>query len=187
MGDGHLSERLLSPGYRHGLFPTGWRCAWVAPWVSPTTQPDAICTPDRGGVGAGFSFADRGYSVDVGYLHLFLRPSRSQRQLPVRNVAQIAAAKLDAVMAQNNGTYTTSVGSLGWITPTACAQPPSAAKAWHQVWSRGSSDVSRRFGRPNRFYRAPVPEKTQYALCMDDSVGYRRSPDERNQDGETTD
>ena len=117
---------------------------------SPTTQPDAILYPGpRYGVGAGFSFADRGYSVDVGYLHLFTQAIEiANGQLPLRNVAQIAAeSELDAVTVQNNGTYTTSVGFFGMgvraDVATFARNRRAQQKAWYQVWSRGSSGFGR--------------------------------------------
>ena len=102
---------------------------------SPTTQPDAILYPGpRYGVGAGFSFADRGYSVDVGYLHLFTQAIEiANGHSPVRNVAQIAA---ESEPRRRDGSEQRHLHHQRWVlgmgvradVATFAKQPPSAAK-----------------------------------------------------------
>ena len=117
---------------------------------SPTTQPDALMYPGpRYGVGAGLSIADRGYAVDMGYLHLFSQAVEvANGQLPLRNIAQRAAeTEADTLTVQNNGTYTTSVGFFGIgvraDVDTFAKNRQAQRKAWYQVWSKGTTGFGR--------------------------------------------
>ena len=117
---------------------------------SPTTQPDALMYPGpRYGIGAGLSIADRGYAIDMGYLHLFSQATEVVNgQLPIRNIAQRAAeTEIDTLTVQNNGTYTTSIGFFGMgiraDVDTFAKNREAQRKAWYQVWSKGTTGFGR--------------------------------------------
>jgi hypothetical protein len=117
---------------------------------APTQQPDAaLFAGPRYGIGAGLSFADRGYAVDIGYLHLFTQAVEvTTGQLPVRNIAQRGdESETDTLTVQNNGTYTSSIGFFGVGVradmETFAKNRKAQRKAWYQVWSKGRGGFGR--------------------------------------------
>ena len=117
---------------------------------APTQQPDAaLFAGPRYGIGAGLSFADRGYAVDIGYLHLFSQAVEvNTGSLPLRNIAHRAGeGENDLLTVQNNGSYTSSVGFFGLgvraDVDTFAKNRKAQRKAWYQIWSKGSSGFGR--------------------------------------------
>jgi long-subunit fatty acid transport protein len=113
-------------------------------------QPDAaLFAGPRYGLGAGLSFADRGYAIDVGYIHFFTDEVEvSNGNLGVVNMAhRQAEADVEELTVQNNGVYTSSHGYFGIgiradLTVFA-KHRKQQRKAWYQVWSKGATGFGR--------------------------------------------
>jgi hypothetical protein len=153
MGDARALESAMSfhVGSDIWLVPNGLALRFGGSMeYAPSTQPDAaMFAGPRYGVGAGLSFADRGYAIDLGYYHLFTEAIEMlSGSLPVRNPAHTQAeAESDVLSVQNNGKYTSSHGFFGLglraDMTTFSSHRKSQRKAWYQIWSKGSGGFGR--------------------------------------------
>jgi hypothetical protein len=153
MGDGRVLDSAMSfhLGSDIWLVPNGLALRLGGSMeYAPTTQPDAaMFGGPRYGVGAGLSFTDRGYAIDLGYYHLFSEATElTSGSLPLRNPSHsLAEAESDTLSVQNNGKYTSSHGFLGLgiraDMTTFASRRKSQRKAWYQIWSKGTGGFGR--------------------------------------------
>ena len=151
---------------------------------SPTTQPDAILYPGpRYGVGAGFSFADRGYSVDVGYLHLFTQRHRDRQRAAAREERRSDRSRVGA--RRRDGSEQRHLHHQRRVLwdGRACrrgdnAQPPSAAKglvsglvAWQQRASAEAASKRFKRGFPQSGLGHPKRRSMDFAWTIRSAIG----------------
>ena len=149
LGDGRAMDSAMSFHLASDIWlvPDGLALRFGGSMEYPaSTQPDAaLFAGPRYGIGAGLSFLDRGYAIDMGYYHLFSEDTDVVTgNLPTRNIDHRGAeADAEVVTVKNNGTYTTSHGFFGLgvrADMTTFAKTRQAQrKAWYRIWSKGST------------------------------------------------